>query len=785
VTLTNPADIIPPDVLYSEDETYVVDVNNLKIRTGNNEMDIIGESRHYQAIEVPGGITRVQIYVNFTSINNKPLDPFRDAIEIEPLIFATLYDPNGNIAATAPSYSLDVGKTYLETETFNFSGTYSLETNVFYGTDGLNTYAGTELGVSNIDGEYEIAVKISELGRPHLPIYPKMSMMAPYLTASHGGIVIADPDFEVTVDGYEREADGFGTGPFYNTDLFAPTNDRVAYVVEALNATMEMLTSHELYDGYINGPAWLAIVGGSNMIPQYYESKDASWVEDVVYGAGWATDNEYSLDLQLSHGRVLGRDICDASTLVARTLFYEPYVEGHNQMIQQEYGSGEDWGSNFHFLAGEMGGRTGWFFWQRDFAVEVESHGFNSEEYYQDYENDRQTMLIQGAYERANFFDLMMHGNWYWYVPELNGFDSYSTGVKVSDIIKAPTDWQLGPSTYVTGSCILGRIDGVPPAQSLTFAFMHAGVNAFFSASRSTGSEAKAGTIEMSLLYDDLSVGEALREDKHVNQEPAAFYVRNLFGDPAFNPYEPENGFGDQGRPSMQAVRDSGIREIGNSGKTESDGQSVKESNSRVARELEGLVAEENGDFVFFEENETGDINYHTYEEVSDELHNMAANHGEICALYSIGTTYEGREIWAMKISDNPLEYEEDEPEVLFVGAHHGREWPSYEVPFYFLKYLFHHYDRGPIDDDGDGLYNEDVYDGRDNDGDGLIDEDEDESRIEWLVDNRQIWVIPMLNVDGVAYAHMQRDSGWSTRTPPPASLIPKPSAATPCGEWI
>jgi hypothetical protein len=160
-------------------------------------------------------------------------------------------------------------------------------------------------------------------------------------------------------------------------------------------------------------------------------------------------------------------------------------------------------------------------------------------------------MEMVGAYERANFLDLMMHGNWYWYVPELNGLDSYSTGVKNSDIRKSPDEWELGPSVIVTGSCILGRIDNVPPFESMTMTFFHAGVNAFFGATRSTGSEAKAGTVERSLLYDDVSIGEALRADKNVNREPAAYWVRNLFGDPAFNPYEPENGYSDQGRPEL------------------------------------------------------------------------------------------------------------------------------------------------------------------------------------------------------------------------------------------
>ena len=127
--------------------------------------------------------------------------------------------------------------------------------------------------------------------------------------------------------------------------------------------------------------------------------------------------------------------------------------------------------------------------------------------------------------------------------------DSYSTGVKVSDLIGPEGDWELGPSMFISGVCLLGRIDGIAPQQSITMAFIHSGVNSFFTSTRSTGSESKAGTVERALVYDDVSVGEAWRADKNENQEPAAFYVRVLYADPAFNPTEPQHGFSDQGRP--------------------------------------------------------------------------------------------------------------------------------------------------------------------------------------------------------------------------------------------
>jgi hypothetical protein len=152
-----------------------------------------------------------------------------------------------------------------------------------------------------------------------------------------------------------------------------------------------------------------------------------------------------------------------------------------------------------------------------------------------------------GAYTRANYFEVMLHGNWYWYVPELNGVDSYSTAVKVSDV----NTWKLGPMVFLTAACLMGRIDGVPPETQISMSFEHAGVNAVFSATRSTGQESSTREIERDLLYNDLSVGEALRNQKNTKTDPPTIYVRILFGDPAFNPYEPENGYSEQGLPTL------------------------------------------------------------------------------------------------------------------------------------------------------------------------------------------------------------------------------------------
>ena len=57
----------------------------------------------------------------------------------------------------------------------------------------------------------------------------------------------------------------------------------------------------------------------------------------------------------------------------------------------------------------------------------------------------------------------------------------------------------------------------------------------------------------------------------------------------------------------------------------------------------------------------------------------------------SIGSSFEGRTIWAFKLSDNPS-IDEDEPEVLFTGLTHAREPLSMMNLFYFANWLCENY---------------------------------------------------------------------------------------------
>jgi hypothetical protein len=199
---------------------------------------------------------------------------------------------------------------------------------------------------------------------------------------------------------------------------------------------------------------------------------------------------------------------------------------------------------------------------------------------------------------------------------------------------------------------------------------------------------------------------------------------------------------------------------------------------------------------------------YHTYETVKNRMLRLAEDNPDIFAFHegmNGGTNARGEEVTAnayegwyyghsspwMKITGdvqdgdyNPFVGDTgnypDRHDVMIVGNHHAREWMSYTVPMMQLEVIAFSYNNIGYDNDGDGFVDEDTWgdsngDGQlDDDGDCLglaaefqdsngdgtncgpgdhgVDEDYSEQWITDLVNSREIYLIPMLNVDGNIY---------------------------------
>jgi hypothetical protein len=527
LTMTNPSDVIPPSIINTTETTINDHIINKKIIILSKEFDIVGNDTRQYNISIPDGLIRLQIsaelFQNYGSL-------VRLFFPVVPVLFMTLTDTHGQIVAYANSLGYDIGKTYLETLICNASGSYILQITAYNGIKGGYFI---QRGISRVNANVTIMTTISTLSSPHLPLIPKLSSMAPYLTAAHGGLIIANASWELTDSSYVSAAHGSGTGPWYNESLHPFTNTKVNATVQQLKRTLESLNAHGLLSGYLNGPAWLSILADTTMIPMYYYGPSQEDIPD----RGLPSDNPYSLNQNLSVGRLISWDIHDCSVLIARTFFYE-ILCGPPESL-------DDWHYRFSFVFGEGFAETGGIFHQIPYAKEIRNYGFTSK-VYGDFRNSRQIAELLHVYTSVNYIEYLGHGDWFWFPASFYGIDIYS---KAIDVAHAKNWVYDKPSIFLTSACLMGRTDGLPPQMNIGLTMLHAGCNGFVGATRETGQESGLTVLENHLIVDDWSVGEALRGEKRIDTEPPTFYVRVFYGDPAFNPFDPQHGFSNQGRP--------------------------------------------------------------------------------------------------------------------------------------------------------------------------------------------------------------------------------------------
>jgi len=526
ITMTNPMDALSPLYNTTNAQSILQHVKARSIYLGGFQTLLSGSHQSIQTVQIPQGIQYLEVYANSTNVTGI----MNDIFQVDPILKLTITDPQGKTIWYASSPAYAIGKTYGHSLIINQSGDYQLEISVHQGFQGgYFSYRG----ISIVDAEINITIIQHQLDTPHLPLIPKLSILSSYLTSAHGGLLVSNISFALTDIEYESAADQSSTGPWYETSLHPYNNKKVNNTVSCLNETLTLLSEQDVLDTYLNGPAWLALLGDTNMIPMYYYPSQQTSIPD----AGLPSDNPYSLNHTLSVGRILGYSVADTSTLLCRTLFYKEILGEPEQE--------KSWHNGFHFVFGEGFGETGGIFHQIPYSKEITEYGFFTT-VYGDLRNSRLAAERLKTYTSANYVEYLGHGDWFWFTPSLYGMNLYGHAIDVAHV----NTWVFSkPSVFLTSACLMGRVDGIPPWMNIGLTFMHRGCNAFIGSTRETGQESGLSVLENHLILDDYSMGEALRGEKQIDKQPPTYYVRTLYGDPAFNPYDPIHGFSTQGKP--------------------------------------------------------------------------------------------------------------------------------------------------------------------------------------------------------------------------------------------
>lgn len=111
---------------------------------------------------------------------------------------------------------------------------------------------------------------------------------------------------------------------------------------------------------------------------------------------------------------------------------------------------------------------------------------------------------------------------------------------------------------------------------------------------------------------------------------------------------------------------------------------------------------------------------YHSYTTMTERLQGYAESYPEITQLVSLGNSIQGRALWALRITDNPG-LEEDEPEFKYVSTIHGDEPVGTELCLYLIDLLLTSYNTESVQG----------------------------ARLTALVNETDIWIVPLMNPDG------------------------------------
>lgn len=119
---------------------------------------------------------------------------------------------------------------------------------------------------------------------------------------------------------------------------------------------------------------------------------------------------------------------------------------------------------------------------------------------------------------------------------------------------------------------------------------------------------------------------------------------------------------------------------------------------------------------------------YYGFTQIESVLDQLQATYPNlVSAKTSLGQSHQGRDLWMVKVSDNPT-VDENEPEVRFDSLHHAREPQGMQTSLWFLLWLVEEYGNDPL--------------------------------ATYLVNEREIYFVPCVNPDGYVYNQQNSPQG-------------------------
>ncbi len=171
----------------------------------------------------------------------------------------------------------------------------------------------------------------------------------------------------------------------------------------------------------------------------------------------------------------------------------------------------------------------------------------------------------------------------------------------------------------------------------------------------------------------------------------------------------------------MESVSDNFVTAIVNTHDLEKLKKKFRPSQMKIEKSFDSHNHKKNkipgnGEYEF----PKGDEDFHTYDEVLDDLKKLAKGNPEYVNTFVMGKSIEGRDLLGVTITVGSSKKETQKPAMMLIGTHHAREHLSTEIPLMLAEYF--------------------------------VEQIKKDSKFKSLMKDRVVYIVPLLNPDGALH---------------------------------